>query len=143
MKYLLAACCVIALISLAACANPGAVREVKGRPVYKFLNFGGIDVKSIKANEAHSEQYKLFVSRGFDLHTPLKIQIESGKEIEVYVRNKDYKELWKTNPHDLARQKKSHLVTIKYIQVKMGGEAVNRAVSFESELVEREPIIRK
>ena len=89
------------------------------------------------------EQQELYASRGFDLHTPLKIQIETGKEIDVFVRTKDYESLWKVSPHDLAKQKKSHLVTIKYIQDKVGGETVNRAVSFESELVEREPIIRK
>jgi hypothetical protein len=155
MKHLLTAIFAIALIPLAACANSDAVKEVRGYPVYKFFSIGGIDANALKANEAefrkllgknydaYVKQHQLFVSRGFDLHTPLTIQLATGKEIEVFVRTKDYEGLWKVSPHDLAKQKKSHLVTIKYIQDKVGGEAVNRAVSFESELVEREPIIRK
>jgi hypothetical protein len=136
-------------------AGYSAAKEIKGYPVYKFVTLGGIDSKAFKANEAETrkflgenydafvKQHQLLVSRGFDLHTPLKIQIETGKEIDVFVRTKDYESLWKVSPHDLAKQKKSHLVTIKYIEVKVGGETLNRAVSFESELVEREPIIRK
>jgi len=48
MKHLLTAFCVIALIPLAACANSGAVKEVKGYPVYKFVNLGGIDARSVR-----------------------------------------------------------------------------------------------
>ena len=155
MKKLLAAIFAIAMIPIASCANSGAVKEVKGYPVYKFINFGGIDAKALKTNEAaikkllgknydtYAERHQLLVSRGFDLYTPLNIHMETGKEIEVYVRNKDYESLWKISPLDLAKQKKSHLATIKYIQVAVGGETVNRAVSFDCELIEREPIIRK
>jgi hypothetical protein len=155
MKHILAAILTIALIPLAACAKSGAVKEIKGYSVYKFINLGGIDVKVFKANEAETrklpgvnfdawvELQELYASRGFDLHTPLIIQSEKGEEIEVYVQTKDYKELWKVSPHDLAKQKKSHLVTIKYIQDKVGDETVSRAISFESKLIEREPIIRK
>jgi hypothetical protein len=149
MKYFLTVIYAIALIPLAACANPNAAKEVKGYPVYKFINLGGIEAKALKANEvetrkflgenydAYVKQHQLFVSRGFDLHTPLKIQTETGKEIEVYLQTKDYEGLWKVSPHDLAKQKKSHLVAIKYIEDNVGGETVNRAVSFEAKLVER------
>ena len=155
MKHILAAILAIALIPLAACAKSGAAKEVKGYAVYKFINLGGIDVKAFKSNEAETRKHpdvnfdawvelqELYASRGFDLHTPLIIQSETGEEIEVYVQTKDYEGLWKVSPHDLAKQKKSHLVAIKYIQDKVGGETVNRAVSFESKLVERDPIIRK
>jgi hypothetical protein len=155
MKHILAAIFAIALIPLAACATSGAVKEVKGYAVYKFINLGGIDVKAFKANEAETrklpgvnfdawvELQELYASRGFDLHTPLIIQRETGEEIEVYVQTKDYEQLWKVSPHDLAKQKKSHFVSIKYIQDKVGDETVSRAISFESKLIEREPIIRK
>jgi len=155
MKHLLTAIFSIALIPLAACANSGAVKEAKGYAVYKFINLGGIDVKAFKANEAELrkllgvnfdnwvELQELYASRGFDLHTPMIIQSETGKEIEVYVQTKDYAELWKVNPHDLAKHKKSHFVSIKYIKEKVGDETVSRALSFESKLIEREPIIRK
>ena len=155
MKHILAAILAIALISLTACAKSGAVKEVKGYAVYKFINLGSVDVNAFKANEAETRKVpgvnfdgwlknqELLASRGFDLHTPMKIQIETCKEIEVYVQTKDYRELWKVSPHDLAKQKKSHSVAIKYIQDKVGGETINRAVSFESKLVERDPIIRK
>ena len=155
MKNLCAGFCGIALIGLAACANLGSAKEIKGYPVYKFLNFGAINAKALKANEAATREFlgkgyddyvrihDLLVSRGFDLHTPLTIHTASGEEVEVYIREEDNDLLWKTNPHDLAKQKKSHLVTINYVQVKVGQEAVNRAVSFQAQLVDREPIIRK
>ena len=155
MKHVLTAIFVIALMPLAACSNSGAEKEVKGYAVYKFINLGSIDVKAFKANEADIkiipgvnydgwvEQQELFASRGFDLHTPLIIQSEAGEEIVVYLQTKDYKELWKVSPHDLAKQKKSHFVSIKYIQDRVGDERVNRAISLESKLIQRDPIIRK
>lgn len=155
MKNLFACFCGIALIGQAACANPSSEKEIKGYPVYKFLQLGEINEKALKVNETATREllgkgyddyvrvHELFVSRGFDLHTPLMVRVESGEEIEVYVRNEDNALLWKTSPHDLAKQKKSHLVTIKYVQIRVGGESVNRAVSFQAQLVDREPIIRK
>ena len=144
-----------ALIPIAACAKHSVEKEVKGYAVYKFINLGGIDVKAFKANEAETkkipgvnfdawlEQQELFASRGFDLHTPLIVQSETGEEIEVFVQTKDYKELWKVSPHELAKQKKSHFVSIKYVQDRVGNETVSRAISFDSKLIERDPIIRK
>jgi hypothetical protein len=143
------------MLSLVGCASSDVVLEVKGYPVYKFVDIGGIDTKALKANEkrlrellgadydVYAAQQQLFASRGFDLHHPLIIQPESGTEMLVYVQTKDYEELWKVNPHDLAKQKRSHYVSLKYIQVQVGDETVNRAVSFDSKLMERDPIIRK
>lgn len=156
MKPLLTALCVTACSALVACAGAGHERQVKGYPVYKFLNFGGINSKALKAHEAETKrnlgegyelyvkQHDLFVSHGFDFHTPLMVRTESGNEVEVYIRDADNKLLWKTNPHDLAKQKKSHRVTITYVPVfKVGDEWANRAVTFSAEMVTREPIIRK
>ena len=136
MKHHLAAIFAIVMIPIASCANSGAVKEVKGYPVYKFMNFGGIDAKALKTNESvmkqllgknygtYLERHQLFVSRGFSLYTPLNIQMETGKEVEVYVRNKDYEDLWKISPLDLAKQKQSHLARIKYrLLVIFGGNS--------------------
>ena len=155
MKHFLTALVALLLVSLSACFSTNTEKEIKGYPVYRFFNIGGIDATARKANEAefrkllgenydaYVKQEQLFVSQGFDQHTPLTIQTETGKEFEVYVSNKDYKGLWKVNPHDLAKQEKSHLVSIKYIQVNVGGETLNRAVSFQSVLIDRAPTIRK
>ena len=155
MKNFLTLVCAVAISSLFACAEVGAEKEVKGYPAYKFLNFSGINAKALKENETEAkealgeayesyvERHESFVAHGFDCHTPLQIRTESGEEVEVYIRDEDYKQLWTTSPHDLADQKKSHLVTIKYVQVEVEEESVNRAVSFQAVLVEKEPIIRK
>ena len=45
------------MIPIASCGDSGAVKEVKGYPVYKFMNFGGIDAKALKANEAVIKKY--------------------------------------------------------------------------------------
>ncbi|MDB9741244.1 hypothetical protein OAB00_00160 [Akkermansiaceae bacterium] len=59
------------------------------------------------------------------------------------MQTKEYAELWRISPHDLAKQNKSHFVTIRYTQEKLNNETINRAVSFEAKLVDGEPIIRK
>ena len=156
MKPPLTALCVAACSAFVACAGAGHERRVEGYPVYKFLNFGGINSKALKAHEAETKknlgegyepyvkQHGLFVSNGFDFHTPLMVRTDSGKEVEVYIRDADNNLLWKTSPLALAKQKKSHRVTITYVPVfKAGEEWVNRAVIFSAEMVAGEPIIRK
>lgn len=155
MKPLLIALCVIVCSAFVACAVADPKKQVEGYPVYKFLNFGGFNSKDFKAHEAEikellgkayepfAKQQDLFVSHGFDFHTPLMVHTESGREVEVYIREADHELLWKTNPHLLADQKKSHRVTITYVPVKVGDQWANRAVTFSAEMVEREPIIRK
>lgn len=155
MKSLLTTLCVTACGAFVACAVADRDKHVEGYPVYKFLNFSGINSKALKAHEAESreflgdayeivaKQHDLFVACGFDFHTPLMVKTESGKEVEVYIRDADNELLWKTNPLDLADWKKSHRVSITYLPVRVGDEWVNRAVTFSAKMVEREPIIRK
>ena len=153
MKSHLTALCVLACSAFVSCA--GHEKQIKGYPVYKFLNLGGVNSKAFKAHEVESKkimgeayeaiakQQDLLVSHGFDFHTPLRVHNESGREVMVYIRDADNKLLWKTNPLDLAKQKKSHRVKITYVPVKVGDEWVNRAVTFSAQMVEREPIIIK
>ncbi|MES2920106.1 MAG: hypothetical protein V4819_01070 [Verrucomicrobiota bacterium] len=155
MNAFLTVLCMTACIAFVACAGAGYEKQVNGYPVYKFLNFGGINSKALKVHEAETKknlgegyehyvkQHDLFVSHGFDFHTPLMVRTVSGEEVEVYIRDADHRLLWKTNPHDLADQKKSHRVAITYLPVEIDDEWVNRAVTFSAEMVEREPIIRK
>lgn len=129
--------------------------KVSGYPVYKFLNFGGIDKQALEANEkvareslgdtyaAYVKHHKMMVSAGFDRHESLRVIAEDGKEIEIYVQSADYEKLWKTSPHDLNAQGRSHLVKIEYEEIKVGDELVNRATSFQAELVDHKPTIRK
>jgi hypothetical protein len=154
MKHILTAIFAIALIPLAACSNSGAVKEVRGYPVFDLFETRGIDATAFKADEAeirkqvgknynaYTKQHQLFVSRGYDLHTPLRIQLETGREMDVFVRTKDYESLWKRGSVDPQKPQKSYLVCIKYIEDTVGGVPVNRATAFASEVVERELIIR-
>ena len=155
MKILFAAISLVALLICSSSAKPEKLLEVSGYPVYRFINLGEINAKALKKNEesakallgehyeAYVKHHQLFVAHGFDLHFPLTIILESGKKIEVYIPAKDYDELWSVSPRDLAKQKKSHRVTIKYVRVEVGGDTANRAVKFNSELVDRDPILRK
>jgi hypothetical protein len=151
----LLALCVIACSAFVACTASSHEKRVDGYPVYRFVNLSGVDSKFFKDHaaelkEALGEAYEpvvkrnnLFISHGFDSHTSLTVRTESGKDVELYIREADHKLLWKTNPYDLAEQKKSHRVSITYVPVNVGDEWVNRAVTFSAEMVDREPILIK
>ena len=114
---------IIAAISAVFCGcstSPVAPNKVEGYPVYKFLNFG--DYKQRKE---------------------LRVVNSKGREIAVYIRNSDYRSLWAINPHDLNRMRKSHFVRIEYREYEDEGRRYYWATSFDSELVDREPHIRK
>lgn len=158
IKLILTAVCALALGCLTGCAEVTPADEIKGYPVYKFINLDIIDVneaKTLKASpevmmtlgadncEALLKSAELYATHGLDRHTSLKIRVPSGEEVSVYVPNDEYMQLWKTNPHDLAKQGKSHRVTIKFVEVTVGERSVKRAVSFQAELVDAKPIIRK
>jgi hypothetical protein len=83
------------------------------------------------------------VSAGFDKHERVQVIGKDRKEIDVYVRSEDYEKLCKVSPHDLKEQGQSHFVTIDYELVAVGGQIVNRATSFQAELVDHEPTVRK
>ncbi|MFM9062717.1 MAG: hypothetical protein ACKOOI_06745 [Pirellula sp.] len=116
---------------------------------------GAIDAKFLEAHEAelrntlgkgyedYVTMHKALVSHGLDLHTPLTIQTDKGSEVEVFVRTTDYKSLWELDPHDLAKQNKSHLVSITYTQENVGSQTYNKAISFSARLVDGEPRLSK
>ena len=110
----------ISAISSGCSTSPVAPNKVEGYPVYKFLNFG--DYKQRKE---------------------LRVIDSKGREISVYIRHSDYRSLWAINPHDLNRMRKSHFVKIEYRAHDADGRRYYWATSFESELVDREPHIRK
>lgn len=132
-----------------------STEKVSGYPVYKFLNFSGIDQHQLESNEEaakellgyaydeYVEHHQRMVAAGFDLHKPLRILPDDADEVLVYIQNSDYDQLWAVSPHDLSAQGKSHLVSIEYEQIQVGDEVVNRASSIRAELVDREPILVK
>ena len=101
-------------------------------------------MEDIEGNfDDYVEAHERMVSAGFDRHMPLRLITDNEVEIEVYVPNGDYETVWKTSPHDLHDQGKSHYIEIEYEEIAVGDQMVNRAISFRAELVDHEPTIRK
>ena len=164
MKYTLALLLILsAIVGALGCVK---VREstsvdttiVRGYPIYKFLNFGGINEKGFEGKKEmfrkvmesvggnfddYTETHARMVSAGFDLHIPLRLITDNGVVIKVYVPNGDYETLWKVNPHDLKAQGKSHCVEIEYMEILVGDQMVNRSINFKADLVDRVPVIMK
>lgn len=146
----------LALIAVPVCkgndSTPVDTKITRGYPVYKFISFGSIDGNRIEGHEEEiretfGEEYlhhqKLMIAHGFDSHNPLRVVTDSGEEIEIYIRHEDFETLWSTNPHELFAHGKSHYIYIEYEAVQVEDKVCNRAISFKSELVDHEPIIRK
>ena len=147
-------------LTVSACGEEGkstsaTTMKISGYPVYKFLNFFGIDKQALEASEKEAREvlgenyesyvknHEAMVSAGFDQHESLRVIRQDGDEVEIYVRRADYQKLWKTSPHDLNEQGKSHLVTVEYEAIQVGDQVLNRATSFQAKLVEYRPTIRK
>ena len=106
---------------LSSCQTPPATtKAVEGYPVYKFLNFGDINGRR-----------------------PLNVVQSNGDEVVIYIKKSDLDELWETNPHDLYKQGKSHYVKIGYAKMESDEGGYNWATSFQAELVDHTPILRK
>jgi hypothetical protein len=155
MNKLLIALFICTLGSISGCSKAEETRAVVGYPIYKFLNFGGINQKALEKNkdtakdilgesyESYLRQHALYVDHGFDRHIPLRIRMDSGDEVEIFIRDEDHDQLWMTSPHDLAKKKKSHRVTVKFVEVQVGDVIARRATSFQTSLIDKEPILEK
>ena len=147
-------------LALLSCVEEDAVVQdrggtIKGFPVYQFLNFGAINERQLLDNEKEAKEalgenfddyishHKSMVAAGFDLHMPLRIIVDDGHELEVFVRDKDYRTLWETSPHDLHDKGKRHFITLDYDEILVDGRFVKRGVVSTIELRDGIPEIRK
>lgn len=133
-----------------------AKTKITGYPIYKFINFGAINIQSLKLNKQKiveeggeklynfmEEHNQFMASAGFDLHCPLKVIIKNNQVMDIYISDANFKTLWKRDPFELEDEGKSHLVTIEYESIKVGNNVLHRATSFQTKLVNHKPTIMK
>ncbi|NWK57801.1 hypothetical protein HW115_19435 [Verrucomicrobiaceae bacterium N1E253] len=156
MKRLLSIlACVILYVSQHCCAD-----EIKGYPVYRFINLDEISLNAIKGLEKMKAEgvmkdiprdqfdrmisgQKRMIKAGFTNHKKLTIITASDKRIGVYVPIKDYKKLWERNPRDLRKEGKSHYLIVRYKTVTVDGHDYLKAEHINFSLVDHEPYIKK
>ena len=147
--------CVIVLASQYCCAD-----EIKGYPIYSYINLSEISVNTIKGLEKMKadgvmksipiEQFdrmisgqKIMIKAGFSNHKKLTITTDSEEEIDVYIPIKEYKKLWERSPRDLRKEGKSHYLTVRYRTVVVDGQDYLKAEKVKFSLVNHKPYIKK
>jgi hypothetical protein len=140
---------------LTSCA---VAEHIEGYPVYKFVDLGDISERTLtelkKAELTTSTtskeplgrlitEYEQMLQTGLKDHHAIKLITSNGDETMIFVPQSVYTRLWEKSPHDLAKEHKTHSLSIDVDTVRIGTTQYKQAINTAITLVDKEPVLRK